>query len=133
MPAKTGLFRIFRFGLVGILASGTYALVVALLVEGLSVRPHVASVWGYLAGIPVSFFGQKHFTFRSKHNAWAEIVPFLIVQMVNIAASFVLMYLITEIMGLSHWIGIGAVILASAALAYLLLKVFVFIDRARSA
>lgn len=120
------LWRIVRFGIVGGAASGTYAVVVIGLVDGLRFDPTAASVIGYLCGIPVSFFGQKYFTFGSKARAREEIGRFIIVQLINLVLSLVVMRFVTVWLGLSHWLGIVAVIGVIALMTYGALRTHVF-------
>ena len=123
------LLRIARFGLVGGLASATYALIVLVLVDAMAMNTSLASVLAYLLAIPVSFFGQKHFTFGSSAAARGEFARFLIVQGVSLLLSLVVMRAVTDWLGWSHRIGILAVIIVIAVVNYGIMRNLVFLGR----
>lgn len=123
------LLRIARFGLVGGLASATYALAVLVLVDVMAMNTSLASVLAYLLAIPVSFFGQKHFTFGSKASAQGEFARFLVVQGISLVLSLLVMRAVTDWFGWSHRVGILAVIIVIAVVNYGIMRNLVFLGR----
>jgi putative flippase GtrA len=124
-PARQ-LLRLIRFGCIGALASAVYAVGVVALVDGLGLAATVSSALAYLIAVPVSFLGQKHVTFGSGGEVRRELPRFLAVQVVNLAAAALIMQLVTGALGMSHLIGMLAVIAVIPALTYVLLSILVF-------
>lgn len=118
--------RIARFALVGIVASGVYAVAGLSLVDGLNVPPVIASGLAYMTAIPVSFLGQKHFTFGSCGAVRRELSRFILVQALNLVLAAGIMALITDLFGQSHRLGIIVVIVSIPAVTYVLLATSVF-------
>ena len=68
----------------------------------------ISSVLGYILGSVVSYFLNKHFTFKNKEKGWKPVVRFA----VNIAVCYTLAYLITVplinwICTVNHWTMFG--------------------------
>ena len=118
--------RVVRFGLVGVIASGIYAVAGLVLIDGLGIASPIASGLAYVIAIPVSFLGQRHFTFGSRGAVRHELPRFVFVQIFNIALAIGIMALVTDVLGQSHQLGIIAVILCIPAVTFLLLATTVF-------
>lgn len=68
----------------------------------------ISSVLGYIIGSVVSYFLNKHFTFKNKEKGWKPVVRFA----VNIAVCYTLAYLIAVplinwICTVNHWTMFG--------------------------
>jgi putative flippase GtrA len=123
------LMRVGRFGLVGIAASATYAILALLLIEGAGLPSWAGSALAYVLAIPVSFFGQKHFTFRSHGHIASEMPAFLLLQAANIGLAAGVMAVATNVAGLPHWLGVLAVVAVIPAVTYVALTRSVFLHR----
>lgn len=75
----------FKFLLVGVLNTGV-SFVLMFLLEGLGYWPSTAIA--YVAGAVISFFLNKHFTFKSKQKVWKEILKFAI----NVILCYIVAY-----------------------------------------
>lgn len=75
----------FKFLLVGVLNTGV-SFVLMFLLEGLGYWPSTAIA--YVAGAVISFFLNKHFTFKSKQNVWKEALKFALM----VAVCYVVAY-----------------------------------------
>ena len=123
------LMRIGRFGLVGIAASAAYAVFALLLIEGAGLRSWAASALAYVLAIPVSFFGQKHFTFRSRGPIASEIPAFLLLQAANVGLAAGVMALVADVAALPHALGVLAVLVVIPTVTYFALARGVFLHR----
>lgn len=65
MPRQ--IAELATFALVGVAASVTHFLVTVVLVERLGIAIWQANVIGFIAALPVSYFGHAFFTFTSRH------------------------------------------------------------------
>jgi putative flippase GtrA len=65
-----GLWVVVRSAAVGLLATATDLVVLAVLVSGLGVSPRIASVPALVLGISVQFIGNKWFAFGDRSRDW---------------------------------------------------------------
>ena len=80
------LLQTLRAGLAGIVATGTDLLVLAVLVSGLHVDPHVANVPALLAGGVANFLGNRHFAFRARSESLThQAIGYTAVELVALA------------------------------------------------
>lgn len=120
------MLRLIRFGLVGGLASLIYALVTYALMSK-SIAPVWASVIAYAVAIPVSFLGQKYFTFDARGRVPVELSLFLITQGIGLVAAAAIMAVLS-----SHPLfGIIAVVIAIPLMNFIAMTYFIFPAKAR--
>jgi putative flippase GtrA len=70
-------YQIFKFGCIGVLAAIVNFIVVIFLVEKFAWHPLTSNILGFILAFQVSFFGHRHWTFKSAniknhHVAWAK-------------------------------------------------------------
>lgn len=123
---REAMGRLFRFGLVGGAASLTYALVAYGLLTYSALGTGLASSLAYVVAIPVSFVGQKYFTFRSDGRTMTELPKFLVIQVANIILCGVILKLATDIWGLPAIVGILMVVVVVPLASYVLFALLVF-------
>lgn len=105
--------RLLRFGTVGALVAGLYALGFAALV-GLGLATPVANALAYLGAIAVQFIGHRQFTYRSAARLSQSVPRFLVTNGAGLAASAVLTLLLHDRLGLP---ALATGIVVSGALA----------------
>ncbi len=120
------LWRLVRFAMTGGAASAVYAVCAFVGVDMLGMSGLVASVLAYLIAIPVSFAGQKYWTFRAKGELSYELPRFFAVQISCLIASALIMTILVDILHLSHILGVAAVIVSIPAASYVLMSRRVF-------
>ncbi len=103
------LKRLVGFGVVGVIATLTYAIAVIVLVESLALTPTVAAVLAFVIAMQVSFFGNVRWVFADR--VAGDERAGLIVRFVGVSGlSFILnvggMYILTEHVELSYWWGL---------------------------
>ena len=82
---------VLRSAGVGLLATATDLVVLAVLVSGLHVSPRLASLPALALGIGVQFVGNKLFAFEDRSKAWMrQGVQFLAVESLGFVANLVL-------------------------------------------
>ncbi|MEQ1863929.1 MAG: GtrA family protein [Micropepsaceae bacterium] len=112
------VLRLVRFGLVGGSSAAAYSLVLLALVTYAGAGSIVASALAYVIAIPVSFLGQKYFTFRSQGAVQRELPAFVALQAVNLVAAVFVTYVTVDVIGASHYAGILAVVCTIALISY---------------
>lgn len=120
------LGRLVRFAMTGGAASAVYAVCAFVGVDMLGLSGLVSSIVAYLIAIPVSFAGQKYWTFRATGNLSYELPRFFAVQITCLIASALIMTVLVDVLHLSHVLGVAAVIVAIPAASYILMSRGVF-------
>lgn len=126
---SASLFRFIRFAMVGALCSAIYAIVAWIMFEHLGFSSSLSSLLGYAAAIPVSYFGQKFFAFKSGGALQDDLPRFLMLQIVNLFSAGVVMKIVVDIMGLPFTWGTAAVIVLIPLFTYVILFYGVFTAR----
>lgn len=120
------MYEMFRYILVGIINTGLGYAIIFSCMYIFGMGPAVSNFMGYGAGIVVSYFLNKFFTFKSKSKTTSEAVKFVAVFAVAYSANLVaLMLLITLFnihQGLAQLVA-GAIYIL---LSYILNKRYVF-------
>jgi len=124
MAAEIG--RIFRFGIVGVVATLVYAGVTALVVETGVGHPIVATVVGQLAAGFVSYFGHLRFSFAVNPDHQVFAWRFLVIAVITFAMNVGVTFLLTAIFGISYRISILVVTVLIPITNYLCNRFWVF-------
>ena len=121
------VFRLVRFGLVGIVVAALYACITFLLVETGLCDPIAATIIGHLSAVGVSYWGHLHFSFAVAADHRTFLVRFLIVAAIAFAMNIGITWLLTEALGASPRIAIATVTLLLPAVNYLCNRFWVFL------
>lgn len=89
--ARTELFRILRFGIVGGGATVTH-IAVANLANWLQVTPWLAFLLGFVVAFGVSYLGHRHFTFG--HESKGSLAKFFIVAVLGLGVGELVLHLL---------------------------------------
>lgn len=121
--ARSGL----RFVVVGATAAATHYVVGLAAYTLFGAGAGLANVLGYCAGFPVSYGGQRFWTFaRSREPHRVALPRYLLTQLIAFAVSQTLLLLAVRFVPLPFWFVFGAVLVIVAAGTYLLSKLWVF-------
>lgn len=117
----------FRFFVVGSTAAATHYLVGLVAFTFFGATPGLANILGYCAGFPVSYGGQRYWTFGETREPHRVALPrYLLVQLAAFTASQTLLLLGVRFLPLPFWFLLGAVLVIVAASTYVLSKLWVF-------
>jgi putative flippase GtrA len=124
--AISTIAQVTRFAAVGAVASAVYAGVVLIVMGKFGLSSALAGAVGYIVAIPVSFLGQKRWTFRAQGKKYVELCGFVVVQAANTVLSALAMMIATDVLGFHPFVGIVVIVLLLPAMTYfvLLRKVF---------
>ena len=123
------IYRLFRYGVVGVIASGTYAVATFSIISLSDIGDVIASVIGYLLAMPVSYVGQRYFTFRSQGAIKSEIPRFILVQGANLVLAATVMAVSVHWFDLGSIIGIICVIILIPLMTFIAMSIAVFRDK----
>lgn len=119
---KLLLQRLAGFGVVGVIATLTYAIAVIVLVESLALAPAVAAVLAFVVAMQVSYLGNVRWVFADRVTNSEQAG--LIIRFVGVSSlSFILnvggMYILTELAELSYWWGVVFSVVAVPLVTFL--------------
>ena len=124
--------ELFRFGVVGIIATTVYLALYAGLIEFAGVAPLVSNCIGSAVGVAVSFAGHNWWTFQSgtAHRHLGNTgIRFLLVNLIGFAESSVIVFVITGPLAARYEYSIIAILAVVPLSQYLLNKFWTFRDR----
>nr|WP_070960815.1 GtrA family protein [Hyphomonas sp. Mor2] len=110
--------RLFRFGIVGVLATVTHALILWALVEFVQMRPSIATVIGFLVAFNVSYFGHYYFTFRSTEPHRRALPRFAATATAGALLNWLIFVIGTDVLAWHYWIAFGISIVAVPIFVY---------------
>jgi len=125
IPGPAELGKLLRFGTVGVIVAGLYALSYALLVEA-GLATVTANLLAYLGAISVQFFGHRHFTFRATVGHRHALPRFLAVNGMGLALSTALAFTLRDVLGFNALLTGAVVSLGLAAMNWVIFQRWVF-------
>ncbi|MET0581980.1 MAG: GtrA family protein [Pseudoxanthomonas sp.] len=120
------LAKLLRFGVAGAASSVFYAVCTWLLAGPLEVPAVYASAMGYVTAVPLSFFLQRNFSFRSKGSKRAQAPRFLLVHGLNILVSVIVMHVLVSSLHMDYRAGIALTMVLIPLLSFLAMNTWVF-------
>lgn len=115
-----------RFGIVGATSGFVFACTTFLLISEGRVDERLSSIIGYIVSMPVNFFANRSFSFRSKGNLRSDAIRYTVLQVVNMAVSAGAMQAATNTLGLHYLFGIVGAIVLVPLTNFLLMEIWVF-------
>ncbi|MEC9347460.1 MAG: GtrA family protein [Pseudomonadota bacterium] len=122
--------RFLRFGLIGGTTGILYAAVAYLLISAAGVVPWLASALAYGAVLPVNYFGQRLFAFRSSGRHRIEAPRFVLVHLCSLAGNALILQGCVSILHLDVPLAVGISTVATPVVAFAFLNFWVFLGRA---
>lgn len=119
-------FRIVRFAAVGMAATAVHLAVSLTLATGFGVPDQRANFLAFGTAFWFSFWGQYHWTFRSKASYRKTLPRFLLVAVAGYSASAMVIEGLLEINAISREIRLSVAALAVPTITYLLNRFIVF-------
>lgn len=115
-----------RFLLVGFANTALgYAVIFGCMYLG-GLTPEFSNAVGYLAGLMVSYFLNRHFTFRSARRRSTEFVRFVIVFLTAYTTNFIVLVILVRVLGVHAAFSQVVAGVVYIGTAYLLNKRYVF-------
>lgn len=118
--------RIIWFAIIGGATSIGYLILVAVMVDGIAIRPDLSAGFAYIIMLPMNFFGHKHITYRSKRPPLREALAFMTMHAVTAAICTSVMWLVTVPFGATYWLGSLAIVVVAPLTNLLMMEFWVF-------
>lgn len=121
------LGEMFRFGIVGALATLTHFMVLVALVEHVYMQPALSNGVAFLCAVSVTYLGQSLWVF-SGHGSinLVKLLRFSVSLALGFFVNISIMALATEGFGLGHRIGFLVACLSVPILSFIINKLWVF-------
>lgn len=101
--------RLFRFGIVGIVATLVYAGATLFAIEILHLAPVLSSIVGQLTATGVSYFGHSMFSFAVQADHKTYLSRFLVILLLTFALNASVTWLLSDVLQISHRISVAVV------------------------
>lgn len=126
--SRTELATLARFGLIGVLATGTHLIVVTFLALATGMPAIAANTTGFLIAFGVSGIGHAAYTFRLRSGRRKAIAKWFIVSAFGlIASNLALGAMIRAELAPEFWLRVGAIAVVPAA-SYVAARLWAFVD-----
>ena len=88
--------------------------------------PNDGGVIGWVIGITQSYFLNRRFTFSLKGQDLQSFIKYVTTYLLNYCINWIALYLFVDKLGHSHLVVQGIMVFVTAALIFLLLRIWVF-------
>nr|WP_321440049.1 GtrA family protein [uncultured Hyphomonas sp.] len=118
--------RIMRFGIVGVAATLTHALVLWLAVEFGGIRPTFATLLGFFTAFCVSYLGHYNFTFRSSEPHSKALPAFAFAAGTGAILNALIFSIMTDVFSAPYWHAFAVTIVMVPPVVYILSRSLAF-------
>ena len=126
--SSTATSEALRFAIVGVKNNLVYYLLyIGLSVIGVGHELAVVAV--YVFGILYSFLFNKNFVFRNHRPSKSTFAKYVLVYLLALILNLISLRVLTEFVGLNHYVAQGILIFAISAVVFVLLRLVVFRTR----
>ncbi|MBY9066680.1 GtrA family protein [Hyphomonas sp. WL0036] len=123
--------RILRFGIVGVAATLTHALLLWAMVSFGGLRPSLATLIAFIGAFCVSYLGHYHFTFRSAEPHAAALPAFAFTAITGALLNLIIFVLMTDVFRTNYWFAFAATVVLVPPVVYILSKGLAFAPEKR--
>lgn len=125
MRSRAG--EVIRFGIVGVLATLTYFLILSALVEYAGINPTSANGAAFLCAVCVTYLGQSLWVFGGRNRpVLGNMFRFSVSLTITLSANVAIMAMATQVFGLGYRIGFLIACLVIPVLSFFINKLWVF-------
>ena len=118
--------RIIWFGLVGLTATMTHAVILWILIETAYLHAPEATVVGFLVAFFVSYFGHFYFTFQSNQAHQRALPRFALTACVGAGLNWMIFFVAVDILAWHYWFAFLTSISTVPFLVYFMSKRLAF-------
>ena len=123
---KYNLLQVMRYGVVGICAATTHALVALAAFHLLTVAPTLSNFAGFASGAFISYLGSYYFTFKSTDGHQRSLPRFVLVWIIGIAINVGLFQTLLSLYAVPFALNVFIAIVLTPIAQYLMLKFWAF-------
>lgn len=123
---RTSAGQLFRFGIVGVLATVTHVTIVTILVEVFAVPVLTSNFFAFCTAVFVSYFGNLKWVFGKEADHRSFFPRFVFAAVTGLGLNQGIMYLLVERLGWDYRLGLAVVIFVVPFLTFLMNRFWVF-------
>lgn len=123
---KYNLMQVIRYGLVGVCAATTHALIAMGLFHLIAVQPTISNFAGFISGAIISYLGSYYFTFKSTDGHGKSLPRFALVWLIGIAINVGLFQTLLSLYAVPFALNVFIAIALTPIAQYLMLKFWAF-------
>jgi len=127
---KYNLLQVLRYGVVGVCAATTHALVAMAAFHLLAIAPTASNFAGFVSGALISYLGSYYFTFKSpnghKYGHKRSLPRFALVWLIGIAINVGLFQTLLSLYAVPFALNVFIAIALTPIAQYLMLKFWAF-------
>lgn len=125
---RFGLFRVMRYGMVGVCAASTHFAMAYLARHYGHIDPTLSNFIGFLSGAVISYLGSYYFTFKSTEGHKRSLPRFGLVWLIGIAINVGLFKVLLTRFGIPFDLNVLIAIVITPIAQYLMLRFWAFKD-----
>jgi putative flippase GtrA len=125
--------KILSFATFGVLAGAVYALVYAWLAAHVWLPVFVASLLAFVVAMPISYFGNRRVTYRSRNMLGPESLRFLAVLAFNLVLTAFVVHVASSLFALSTMAQVIVAYVSAPVVSFILYELWVYRQRSASA
>lgn len=118
--------QLFRFGIIGGLATLVNCVVFVLLVDSLKLQPLAGNFLAFLSAFLISYFGHSWWTFKNKHHNKERLIKFFMTSMIGLAINSGFVWVLMHYLAQSAYIATLPMIFITPLLIFYINKTWVF-------
>ena len=118
-----------RFALVGGVATGVHAAILALGVERFAVSPPIATIFGFLGAVGVSYVGHYYLTFQSSEPHGRALPVFAGTACGGALLNWLIFVVVTQHFEANYWIAFAIVLITVPLVVFVVSKAIAFQPR----
>jgi putative flippase GtrA len=130
--ARSHIRRIATFGAVGLFNTLAFFVLANALNQLLGIGEAGAAYVSYAALVPVSFFGHRRLTFRSRGNISREWLKFCAIQVANLSIIWCVTILSQKFPFISGWPAFAIISVLIPVVSFFVMQIWVFSEKGLS-
>lgn len=123
------VWMVTRFAMVGGVATAVHAVILALGVEGFEMSPPIATIFGFLGAVGVSYVGHYYFTFRSSQPHRRALPAFAGTACGGALLNWLILVVVTQHFEANYWIAFAIVLVSVPLVVFVVSKAIAFQPR----
>lgn len=118
--------KIVSFATFGVLAGAVYAVVYAWITQHLDLPVFLSALVAFLVATPISYFGNRWVTYRSRNVLGPESFRFLVVQVFNLVLTALIVHVASKLFRLSTMAEIIVAYVSAPIVSFVLYELWVY-------
>lgn len=124
--SNPGWLQFATFAAIGVTATVTHATVALLSHHFLAASPFQANLAGYVSAVGVSFFGNRHVTFRGVPRQTGQFLRFVVISLAGFALTQAITYVGASVLGFPFAVALAPAVTLVPVATFVMSKTWAF-------